>query len=80
MEQKSTTHNGTWQHKYKIKCVQQEHPLDWVWDWAFPDEDFKFTSTRSSCFAEDSVSIPGNAAAIFRKRACKDVQKSIRTK
>jgi hypothetical protein len=28
-----------------------------------------------SCFAEDTVSIPGNAAAIFRKRACKDVQK-----
>ena len=26
----------------------------------------------SSCFAEDSVSMPGKAASIFRNSACKD--------
>nr|AFK42379.1 unknown [Medicago truncatula] len=29
----------------------------------------RFTSTMSSCFVVDSVSIPGNAVAIFRNRA-----------
>lgn len=49
---------------------QQEHPPDWDCDWdAFVLEDFRLTSTISSCFVEESVSIPGNAAAIFRKSA-----------
>ena len=30
----------------------------------------RFTSTRSSCFAADSDSMPGRAAAIFRNNAC----------
>ena len=50
---------------------QQEHPRAWVWDCdALPLDDFRFTSTMSSCFAEESVSIPGKAAAIFRNSAC----------
>ena len=50
---------------------QQEHPPDCGWDCdAFALEDLRLTSTISSCFAEESVSIPGNAAAIFRNKAC----------
>ena len=48
---------------------QQAQPPDSGWD-ELALEDFKFTSTISSCFVEESVSIPGNAAAIFRNKAC----------
>lgn len=51
---------------------QQAHPPDSCCDCdPFELLDLRFTSTMSSCFVEDSVSIPGNAAAIFRNRACK---------
>lgn len=48
---------------------QQAQPPDPGWDEVTLD-DFKFTSTISSCFVEESVSIPGNAAAILRNKAC----------
>lgn len=52
---------------------QQAHPPASDWDSvAFPAVDLKFTSTMSSCFDEESVSIPGSAAAILRNRGCKD--------
>lgn len=54
-----------------IRQGQQAHPLPWDCDEGALDVDFRLTSTMSSCFVEESVSIPGNAAAIFRNRAYK---------
>jgi hypothetical protein len=40
--------------------------LDWL------EVGFRFTSTMSSCLADESVSIPGSAAAILRNSGCVD--------
>jgi len=55
----------------RVSRYQQAHPPAWgcVRDEA-PPEDFRFTSTMSSCFVEESASIPGKAAAIFRNNGC----------
>uniref|UniRef100_A0A2P2LP47 Ras-related protein RABH1b n=1 Tax=Rhizophora mucronata TaxID=61149 RepID=A0A2P2LP47_RHIMU len=61
--------------KYKKLWVsvfeyQQAHPPDCCCDCdAFVLEDLRLTSTMSSCLVEESVSIPGKAAAIFLKSA-----------
>lgn len=59
--------NNCWSNPNKS---QQLHPPDCDCDWdEFAFVDLKFTSTMSSCFVEERVSIPGKAAAIFRNRA-----------
>ena len=59
----------TWRmHKYKP--TQQAHPEAAAAPFPVFAAADKFTSTRSSCFAADSDSMPGRAAAIFRNRAC----------
>ena len=75
-QQNETFTDLGWDWAYRLQgfeatLCQQEHPRAWVWDCdALPLDDFRFTSTMSSCFAEESVSIPGKAAAIFRNSAC----------
>lgn len=54
-----------------IDLHQHAHPPDCGCDWDELLEDLRLTSTMSSCFVEESVSIPGKAAAILRKSAWK---------
>ncbi len=49
---------------------QQEQPPALPSVCAALDVVFRLISTKSSCFADDKASIPGNAAAIFRNNAC----------
>lgn len=51
---------------------QQAHPPDCCSDWDECRVGLRLTSTMSSCLAEDNVSIPGKAAAIFRNNAWKE--------
>lgn len=50
--------------------LQQAQPPPCCSIWDELEVGFKFTSTMSSLFVDERVSIPGNAAAIFRKRGC----------
>lgn len=53
---------------------QQAHPPDVGCDCvAVALFDLRLTSTMSSCLVEESVSIPGRAAAIFRNSACQGI-------
>ena len=48
---------------------QHAHPPDCGWDCvAAALLDLRLTSTMSSCFVEESVSIPGKAAAVPNKQ------------
>ena len=49
---------------------QHAHPPDCGWECiAAALLDLRLTSTMSSCLVEESVSIPGKSAAIFRNSA-----------
>lgn len=58
--------------KEKVLVVVYQHAqppdCDCCWD-PFALLDLRLTSTMSSFFVEDKVSIPGKAAAIFRNSA-----------
>lgn len=56
--------------KRAVHSYQQKHPPDSD-DWDVLTDDLRLTSTISSCLAEDKVSIPGKAAAIFLNSAWK---------
>ena len=58
---------------------QHALPPDCGWDCvAAALLDLRLTSTMSSCFVEESVSIPGKAAAIFQNSAWQQQEAYIR--
>lgn len=56
---------------FLTKINQHEQPPLCCSAWDEWLDDFRLTSTISPCFAEESVSIPGNAAEIFRNSGYK---------